>query len=113
MNAIIVDETATTNAVFFNDVMTDLLGITCDDMVNLHGHDDPKIPPPQMLSKIGVLMMFNLTIKPDRSTIVNKASEIPMSAPTTTTNLTPQTSDPKSSTTKRQMTKISANRLQP
>ncbi|KAD4889095.1 hypothetical protein E3N88_21168 [Mikania micrantha] len=107
MNAIIVDETATTNVVFFNDVMTDLLGVTCDDMVNLHGHDDPKIPPPQMLSKIGVPMMFNLTIKPDKSIIVNKASEILMSAPTTTTTLTPQTPNPKSSITKRQMTKKS------
>ncbi|KAD0670024.1 hypothetical protein E3N88_16263 [Mikania micrantha] len=104
MNAIIVDETATTNAVFFNDVMTDLLGVTCDDMVNLHGHDDPKIPPPHMLSKIGVPMMFNLAIKPDRSIIVNKATEISMPTPTTT-NLTPQTPDPKSLAIKRHMTK--------
>ncbi|KAD3338148.1 hypothetical protein E3N88_33669 [Mikania micrantha] len=104
MNAIIVDEIATTNAVFFNDVMTDLLGVTCDDMVNLHGHDDPKIPPPHMLSKIGVPMMFNLAIKPDRSIIVNKATEISMPTPTTT-NLTPQTPDPKSLAIKRQMAK--------
>ncbi|KAD3640088.1 hypothetical protein E3N88_29311 [Mikania micrantha] len=108
MNAIIVDETVTTNAVFFNDVMTDLLGVTCDDMVNLHGHDDPKIPPPHMLSKIGVPMMFNLTIKPDRSIIVNKVAEISMPTPTTT-NLTPQTPDPKSLTIKRQMAKKTAD----
>ncbi|KAL8230066.1 hypothetical protein R6Q57_014966 [Mikania cordata] len=51
MNATIVDETTIANVEFINDIMTELLDITCNDMVNLHGHDDPKIPPPQMLSK--------------------------------------------------------------
>ncbi|KAD6454133.1 hypothetical protein E3N88_08839 [Mikania micrantha] len=63
VKATVADETTTTNVVFFDQVMTEMLGISCQDMVILKGHDNPKIPPPEMLSLIGVPMTFTLTIK--------------------------------------------------
>ncbi|KAD7479922.1 hypothetical protein E3N88_03058 [Mikania micrantha] len=62
VNATIFDETATTNVVFFNQVMTDMLHITCQDLVVLHGYNDPKVPPPEIISKVGIPMTFSLTV---------------------------------------------------
>ncbi|KAD2804313.1 hypothetical protein E3N88_37690 [Mikania micrantha] len=42
VNATIVDDSAMTDAVFFNEVMADMLATSCQDMVTLQGYDDPK-----------------------------------------------------------------------
>ncbi|KAD6794516.1 hypothetical protein E3N88_05412 [Mikania micrantha] len=114
VKATIADETATTNVVFFNQVMTEMLGISCQDMVILKGHDNPKIPSPEMLSKIGVPMTFTLTVKADKSITIIKASEAhhnsssdaltSMETSTVKVDLTPPTPDPKFLTTKRPAT---------
>ncbi|KAD4888707.1 hypothetical protein E3N88_20780 [Mikania micrantha] len=114
VKATIADETATTNVVFFNQVMTEMLGISCQDMVILKGHDNPKIPPPEMLSKIGVPMTFTLTVKADKSITIIKASEAhhnsssdaltSVETSTVKVDLTPPTPDPKFLTTKRPAT---------
>ncbi|KAL8227731.1 hypothetical protein R6Q57_015315 [Mikania cordata] len=75
VNASITDETTTTNVVFFNQVMTELLGTTCQDMVVIQGYDDPKVPPPQMIAKVGRQMTFELTVIADRSIRIDKATE--------------------------------------
>ncbi|KAD1722747.1 hypothetical protein E3N88_42389 [Mikania micrantha] len=42
VNATIVDESAMTDVVFFNEVMADMLATSCQDMVTLQGYDDTK-----------------------------------------------------------------------
>ncbi|XP_076924587.1 uncharacterized protein LOC143587076 isoform X2 [Bidens hawaiensis] len=97
LNASLIDSTATTDVVFFNDAMTDMMGTSCKDMVTLRGNTDKKILPPEMLSKIGVPMIFNLTIKPNGSIVVTKATninqDIPKSATKNTPSVAPQIND--------------------
>ncbi|KAJ0719117.1 putative nucleic acid-binding protein [Helianthus annuus] len=74
VNASIIDATSFTDVVFFNDVMTDMLGTTCEEMIIKQGYTDPKILPDLIVEKIGNHMTFNLTVK-DKSIVVNKATD--------------------------------------
>ncbi|XP_076889103.1 uncharacterized protein LOC143539771 isoform X2 [Bidens hawaiensis] len=85
VNASLTDSTDTTKVAFFNNFMTDMMGTSCKDMVILHGHTDQKIVPPKTLSNIGVPVIFNLTLKPNRSIIVTKVTKINQHIPTSAT----------------------------
>ncbi|MFS7945394.1 putative nucleic acid-binding, replication factor A [Helianthus anomalus] len=111
VNASIIDATSFTDVVFFNDVMTDMLGTTCEEMIIKQGYTDPKILPDPIIEKIGNHMTFNLTVK-DKSIVVNKATDAtngdttPTDPHTITTPpkalmLPPPTPNPKATTTKR------------
>ncbi|KAJ0908818.1 putative replication protein A, OB [Helianthus annuus] len=111
VNASIIDATSFTDVVFFNDVMTDMLGTTCEEMIIKQGYTDPKILPDPIVEKIGNHMTFNLTVK-DKSIVVNKATDAtngdttPTDPHTITTPpkalmLPPPTPNRKTTTTKR------------
>ncbi|KAL8256370.1 hypothetical protein R6Q59_031437 [Mikania micrantha] len=93
--------------------MTDMLHITCQDSVILHGYNGPKVPPPQIVSKVRIPMTFNLIVNLDRSIMINKATEAHESSSSTTltslpaliekVNLTPSTPNPKPPATKKRI----------
>ncbi|KAM0047963.1 putative nucleic acid-binding, replication factor A [Helianthus debilis subsp. tardiflorus] len=74
VNTPIIDATSFTDVVFFNDVMNDMLGTTCEEMIIKQGYTDPKILLDPIVEKIGNHMTFNLTVK-DKSIVVNKATD--------------------------------------
>ncbi|KAD4583998.1 hypothetical protein E3N88_21599 [Mikania micrantha] len=87
VNATIQDNTAATNVVIFNEAMTNILDISCKDMVVIHGNKNPKVLPFQIENLKGQQKLFHMGIKKDGSIFVNKAHDSSV--------LTPATPDPK------------------
>ncbi|KAL8238381.1 hypothetical protein R6Q59_014948 [Mikania micrantha] len=67
--------------------MTDILDISCKDMIVIHGNKNPKVLPFQIQNLKEQQKLFHMGIKKDGSIFVNKAHDSSV--------LTPATPDPK------------------
>ncbi|CAH1445633.1 unnamed protein product [Lactuca virosa] len=76
INASITNATGTSDVIFFNEVMTEMLNINCEDMVVKHGYIDSKILPPLIISQIGIPHHFHLTLNPDHTIVVNRITQL-------------------------------------
>ncbi|KAD4981775.1 hypothetical protein E3N88_18446 [Mikania micrantha] len=87
LNTTVIDGTGNANAVFFNDALTQLLKISCKDMVLTENNRNPRIVPKQITAIVGTPLTIKFNMKKDGSIAVNNVEK--------TTTLPPTTPDPK------------------
>ncbi|MFS7955205.1 putative nucleic acid-binding, replication factor A [Helianthus anomalus] len=80
VNAIITDDIQDASVVFFDEAMTTLLNITCEEMITVHKYHDKREIPDKMYSVINTQKLMNVTIKPDRTIAVNSVAQPPITA---------------------------------
>lgn len=108
VNALITDDTATTEVVLFDEAMTALLNISCTHLVMSNSYVDEKKLPPEIVNIIGLQRVFHLTIRKEKSIVVNDVSAhtptddtATADEPNETANIPPSTPDPKTTEAKR------------
>ncbi|KAD3337918.1 hypothetical protein R6Q59_027350 [Mikania micrantha] len=89
LNTTVVDDTGNASAVFFNDALTQILKISCKDLVLTENNRNPRILPEQITAIIGTPLAIRFNMKKDNSIAVNNV--------TITTTFPPATPDPKMS----------------
>ncbi|KAD4982602.1 hypothetical protein E3N88_19273 [Mikania micrantha] len=101
INTIISDGSSSIEAVFFNEAVTNIIHISCRDMVIIHGNKNPKVLPDMIHSIKKTSKLLHVNMKKDRTIAVNRAEDTPTLASTSTQSLLPKTPDPKMLTIKR------------
>ncbi|KAL3655666.1 hypothetical protein CASFOL_000062 [Castilleja foliolosa] len=87
VNATIVDETGSAEAIFFNESMEALLNISCKEMVTKHADTtNTKIVPHQLRSAIDKQSLLYLTLKNDGKIAINNASKVASTTSCQSTN---------------------------
>ncbi|KAK1415968.1 hypothetical protein QVD17_31756 [Tagetes erecta] len=73
LNTIIADNTSTIEAIFFDESLHSLLGVSCKTLVMNKNNKNPKIFPPEIHHIINVPLTLTVNIKPDGTLSVDKA----------------------------------------
>ncbi|KAL8209455.1 hypothetical protein R6Q57_006187 [Mikania cordata] len=89
LNTTVVDDAGNASVVFFNDALTQILKISCKDLVLTENNMNPRILPEQITAIIGTPLAIRFNMKKDGSIAVNNA--------TITTTFPPATPYPKMS----------------
>ncbi|KAD3640159.1 hypothetical protein E3N88_29382 [Mikania micrantha] len=92
LNTIVAHDTGTTNVVFFNDALSQLLKTTCKELVVSQNNRNPRIIPKEIASIVNVPLVIHFNMKKYGYLAVNKVE---------TTRLPPATPDPKIGSTRR------------
>ncbi|KAM0043015.1 putative nucleic acid-binding, replication factor A [Helianthus debilis subsp. tardiflorus] len=105
LNAKITDNTDTTEVVFYNEALNDIVKVSCRDMVINLGNKNAKVFPDKIPSTKGEPKLLHIAVRNDNSIAVNKAEN-----PRT---IQPATPDPKKPATKRALPQLSAISVSP
>ncbi|KAK9070330.1 hypothetical protein SSX86_010731 [Deinandra increscens subsp. villosa] len=72
VHAVLMDNTATMAVIIFNKTMSAALGVSCKDMVLVHGYDDDKRVPPCMLQLIGASLKYIIRLRLNSATVIEQ-----------------------------------------
>ncbi|KAK9079402.1 hypothetical protein SSX86_001073 [Deinandra increscens subsp. villosa] len=76
VNGTLDDGTATLAVVFFDDAMTQAIGIDCETMVLKNGYEDPKIIPNPILSLAGQEKIYSFSMHKNKDASIQKTLDI-------------------------------------
>ncbi|KAK9059502.1 hypothetical protein SSX86_020205 [Deinandra increscens subsp. villosa] len=76
VNATLDDGTATLAVVFFDDAMTQAIGIDCETMVLKNGYEDPTIVPNPILSLAGQEKIYSFSMHKNKDAPIQKTLEV-------------------------------------
>ncbi|KAL3652345.1 hypothetical protein CASFOL_002026 [Castilleja foliolosa] len=111
VNASITDETGSSDAVFFNDSMQEMLNISCGEMATKYANTaNPRAVPQELKSAVDTPRRLHLTLKNDGKIVVNNVSKGSSATDRQSTSrgtptFTPATPIAIAVTSKRQLTK--------
>ncbi|KAK9073943.1 hypothetical protein SSX86_006537 [Deinandra increscens subsp. villosa] len=76
VNGTLDDGTATLAVVFFDDAMTQAIGIDCETMVLKNGYEDPKVIPNPILSLAGQEKIYSFSMHKNKDASIQKTLEV-------------------------------------
>ncbi|KAK9065407.1 hypothetical protein SSX86_016790 [Deinandra increscens subsp. villosa] len=76
VNGTLDDGTATLPVVFFDNAMTQAIGIDCETMVLKNGYEDPKVVPNPILSLAGQEKIYSFSMHKNKDASIQKTLEV-------------------------------------